>query len=84
MRADRQCRLWPGVMLLLALLSSAVARADNEAPPEPELLEFLALFADADEEALDLALASVQDEEDAESRQSRQGDSARGNKDETH
>ncbi len=82
MRAERQRLCGSGVLLLLAILSPAVALA-GDAPPEPELLEFLALFAEADDEALDLALGSVENERDAGSRQTGQGEPAEEDEDES-
>jgi len=83
MRAERHRLFGPGVLLLLAIAPPIGALAAETAAPEPELLEFLALFAGADDEALELALGSVEDERDAGLRQTGSRDAAREDDDET-
>lgn len=51
-----------GLGMLLALGAGPVPAAEPASSPDAELLEFLGQFAQADEEALDLALGSVADE----------------------
>ncbi len=51
-----------GLGMLLALGAGPVPANEPAMPPDAELVEFLGQFAQADEEALDLAFGSVADE----------------------